>query len=73
MPASPVPAVLCPSAGYSTVWLTHEEEQAWIAAASMIVLVPGALDAQLQRDAGLNLFEYLVLSGLPSPNRATRS
>ena len=27
------------------MWLTREEEQAWIAAAAMIVLLPGALDA----------------------------
>jgi len=73
MSASPVPAVSCPSAGHSAVWLTREEEQAWIAAAAMIVLVPGALDAQLQRDAGLSLFEYLVLSWLSmTPGRALR-
>ncbi|MGD0934342.1 MAG: MarR family transcriptional regulator, partial [Streptosporangiaceae bacterium] len=55
------------------MWLTREEEQAWIAAAAMIVLVPGALDAQLQRDAGLSLFEYLVLSWLSmTPGRALR-
>ena len=73
MPASPVPAASRPSASRSAVWLSHEEEQAWIAAAAMIVLVPGALDAQLQRDAGLNLFEYLVLSRLSmAPGRALR-
>ncbi len=27
-------------------------------------LLPGPLDAQLQRDSGLNLFDYFVLSSL---------
>ena len=32
--------------------------------AGVLMRLPGALDAQLQRDAGLTHFEYLVLSGL---------
>lgn len=32
--------------------------------AAVLMRLPGALDAQLQRDAGLTHFEYLVLSGL---------
>jgi DNA-binding MarR family transcriptional regulator len=35
--------------------------------------LPGALDAQLQRDAGISHFEYLVLSGLSMrPERTMR-
>ena len=35
--------------------------------------LPGAFDAQLQRDSGISFFEYLVLSGLSmSPNRRMR-
>ena len=45
-------------------WLDDEEQQAWIALASMFIRLPAALDAQLQRDAGISHFEYLVLSGL---------
>lgn len=45
-------------------WLTQEEQDAWRAVASLLFQLPGALDRQLQRDAGLTLFEYMVLSGL---------
>ncbi len=45
-------------------WLTEEQQQAWRDLSALFLLLPGALDAQLQRDAGLNLFEYLVLSSL---------
>jgi DNA-binding MarR family transcriptional regulator len=45
-------------------WLTPEEQDTWAALAGLLFLLPGALDGQLQRDAGLNLFDYLVLSGL---------
>src|SRR5262245_28653140 len=54
-------------------WLDSEEEQTWIALASVLMRLPGALDAQLQRDAGISHFEYLVLSGLSmSPERTLR-
>ena len=54
-------------------WLDAEEELAWITLASVIMRLPGALDAQLQRDAGLSHFEYLVLSGLSMrPERTMR-
>ena len=54
-------------------WLDAEEQQAWITLASVIMRLPGALDAQLQRDAGLSHFEYLVLSGLSMrPERTMR-
>jgi DNA-binding MarR family transcriptional regulator len=45
-------------------WLTDEEQQTWIALARVLIKVPAALDAQLQRDAQLSYFEYLVLSWL---------
>jgi DNA-binding MarR family transcriptional regulator len=45
-------------------WLDADEQQAWIALASVIIRLPSALDAQLLRDAGISHFEYLVLSGL---------
>lgn len=41
--------------------------------AGMMIKLPAALDAQLQRDAGLNTFEYFVLSGLSeAPGRTLR-
>jgi DNA-binding MarR family transcriptional regulator len=45
-------------------WLTPEEQSAWIGVTALMWLLPGPLDAQLQRDSGLNLFEYFVLSSL---------
>ncbi|WP_327108260.1 MarR family winged helix-turn-helix transcriptional regulator [Nonomuraea glycinis] len=45
-------------------WLTEEEKLAWLGLVSAMVRLPAALDAQLQRDAGISHFEYQVLSGL---------
>jgi DNA-binding MarR family transcriptional regulator len=54
-------------------WLSDDEQQAWIAVAQLVLQLPGVLDAQLQHDAAINLFEYLVLSRLSmSPERTLR-
>ncbi len=54
-------------------WLDSAEQRDWLAFASMLVRLPNALDAQMQRDAGLSHYEYLVLSGLSmTAGRATR-
>ncbi|MBN9108743.1 MAG: MarR family transcriptional regulator [Pseudonocardia sp.] len=54
-------------------WLTDAEQQAWVAVAQLVLQLPGALDAQLQRDSGVNLFEYLTLSRLSmAPDRLLR-
>lgn len=54
-------------------WLDDEEQQAWRALASVLVLVPAALDAQLQRDADLTHFSYWVLAMLSeTPGRSLR-
>ncbi|MGW2921869.1 MarR family winged helix-turn-helix transcriptional regulator [Streptomyces angustmyceticus] len=54
-------------------WLDNEEDQAWIALSSMLMRLPAALDAQLQRDAGLSHFEYQVMAGLSMvPERTLR-
>jgi DNA-binding MarR family transcriptional regulator len=54
-------------------WLDADEQQAWMALGSMLMRLPGALDAQLQRDAGISHFEYMVLSGLSmSPEHTMR-
>jgi DNA-binding MarR family transcriptional regulator len=45
-------------------WLDAEQLPTWFALASLIVRLPYALDAQLQRDAGLKHFEYTVMAGL---------
>src|SRR5215469_4246327 len=45
-------------------WLSATEQAAWRQLASLLFRLPGALDAQLQRDAGVSHFEYMVLSSL---------
>ena len=54
-------------------WLSEEEQAVWIALGSVVFRLPGALDAQLQRDAGISHFEYVVMSVLSeSPDRTLR-
>jgi DNA-binding MarR family transcriptional regulator len=54
-------------------WLTDEELQTWFALAGTLTWLPDALDAQLQRDAGISHFEYQVMAMLSmSPQRTRR-
>src|ERR1700750_2781421 len=54
-------------------WLTDEEQQAWLALVGVALELPAALDAQLQRDAGLSHFEDQVLAMVSmSPGRTLR-
>lgn len=54
-------------------WLSDVEQAAWLGAAALVFTVPAVLDSRLQRDAGLGLFEYMVLSSLSmSPERTRR-
>jgi DNA-binding MarR family transcriptional regulator len=56
-----------------TRWLSADEQDAWLTLAGVLVKLPSALDAQLERDAGLSHFEYLVLAGLSeAPGRTLR-
>lgn len=45
-------------------WLSEEELASWLAFAQVLMRLPGALDSQLQREAGMSHVEYLVLAGL---------
>src|SRR3954471_20171927 len=42
-------------------WLSDEQQQAWRRFVEVLVKMPAALEAQLQRDAGLTHMGYLVL------------
>jgi DNA-binding MarR family transcriptional regulator len=54
-------------------WLTAEEQQTWFALTGVLTWLPDALDAQLQRDAGISHFEYQVMAMLSmSPHRTRR-
>jgi DNA-binding MarR family transcriptional regulator len=57
----------------STRWLNREQQQAWVRLIALVELLPGVLDSQLRRDAGLTHFEYFVLAMLSeSPHRTLR-
>ncbi|UFU02923.1 MarR family transcriptional regulator [Ruania suaedae] len=45
-------------------WLNDAERDAWLALAGLLLRLPGTLDTQLERDAGLSFFEYMVLGML---------
>ncbi len=70
------PATACTGCGApegQAHWLDEREQDAWLAVAMLMLQLPGRLDAQLQRDSALTLFEYLVLSSLSmSPGRTKR-
>jgi DNA-binding MarR family transcriptional regulator len=54
-------------------WLGSDEQAAWRQVAALLFRLPGALDVQLQRDAGVSHFEYMVLSSLSeAPARTLR-
>src|SRR5215472_12380939 len=54
-------------------WLDPDERLIWLALGSVLIRLPGALDSQLQRDAGISHFEYQVLAGLSeAPDRTLR-
>lgn len=54
-------------------WLDEEQRAAWVRLIAMVELLPGVLDSQLRRDAGLSHFEYFVLAMLSeTPSRTLR-
>ena len=56
-----------------TPWLDDDERAAWLRLIAVVELLPGVLDAQLRRDAGLTHFEYFVLAMLSeAPERTLR-
>ncbi len=57
----------------NTTWLTEDEHTAWVRFAAVLELLPGVLDSQLRRDAGLSHFDYFVLAMLSeAPERTWR-
>ena len=56
-----------------TRWLDDDELDAWVRLVAVVELLPGALDSQLRRDAGITHFEYFVLAMLSeAPTRLLR-
>src|ERR1700744_6287937 len=64
MTASPQTAAGATTGEGEPRWLSAPEQDAWRAIVALMLQLPGPLDAQLQQDSGLSLFEYLVLSSL---------
>jgi DNA-binding MarR family transcriptional regulator len=57
----------------TTRWLSPVEQHAWRRLAALTVLLPAALESQLQRDADLTHFGYWVLAMLSeTPQRSLR-
>ena len=54
-------------------WLSESEQQAWRRLAAVTMLLPAALESQLQRDADLTHFGYWVMAMLSeAPDHALR-
>ena len=53
-------------------WLSDDEQRAWRQLVGVVLRLPGELDAQLRRDAGLGHFEYWVLALLSEAPDGTR-
>lgn len=53
-------------------WLDAEERQTWLSLGAMLINLQNALEAQMQRDAGISHFEYQVLAGLSESADHTR-
>jgi DNA-binding MarR family transcriptional regulator len=55
------------------VWLSDEQQRAWVRFIAVVERLPGVLDTQLQHDADLTHFEYFTLAMLSeAPDRALR-
>lgn len=54
-------------------WLDADEQQQWYAFAYVLTQLPAALEARMQRDAGIAHFDYVVMSSLSmAPERTLR-
>jgi DNA-binding MarR family transcriptional regulator len=54
-----------------TVWLDDDQQRAWRQLIAMMMALPAALESDLQRSAGLTMFEYLVLANLSEAEGTT--
>ena len=60
------------SASDESRWLDEDERRMWMRLVGITILLPGAVEAQLKRDAGLSFFEYHVLAMLSEAEGRTR-
>lgn len=45
-------------------WLDDDQQRVWRQVVGLFMTLPGAIDSDLQRNAGLSMYEYLVLASL---------
>ena len=48
--------------GGAIVWLDEEQQDAWRGVVKLITKLPATLDSDLQHNAGLTMYEYVVLA-----------
>ena len=60
------------SEGGEPRWLSEDERRMWVRLVGFTILLPGAVESQLKRDAGLTFFEYHVLAMLSEAEGRTR-
>ena len=54
-------------------WLDDKQLQEWMSFSALLIVLPGELDSEMQRLAGMTQFEYTVMAGLSeSPERTMR-
>ncbi len=52
-------------------WLDDDQQQAWRHVVGLFMTLPAAIENDLQRNAGLSLYEYLVLAALSETPEGT--
>jgi DNA-binding MarR family transcriptional regulator len=54
-------------------WLDDKQLKEWMSFSALLIVLPGELDSEMQRLAGMTQFEYTVMAGLSeSPGRTMR-
>jgi len=54
-------------------WLDDKQLQEWMSFSALLIVLPGELDSEMQRLAGMTQFEYTVMAGLSeAPGRTMR-
>ena len=54
---------------HGDLWLTPSELASWLSVVCLITRLPWTIDAQLQRDAGLSMAEYMAMAKLAKAPR----
>ncbi len=69
--STPAPAPAPAGGRHPTRWLDEDERGTWLSLLRVMTKLPPLLDARLEREAGLRLFEYTILAMLSEQPDAT--